>query len=1050
MQFTRLRIGLLALSLAVLAAASTATAQVTLGAISGTVRDQSGAVTPGATVTVTNVGTNASRTVVTNDVGFYRVGSIPPGSYTVVTELAGFATVENKGIAVRAASEVTIDVSLSPAGIGEAVTVTAEAVSAQLSKSSATISTIITNRAVEELPLAGGRNLNNLILTAPNASSTSGQGTFAVNGQRPRNNNYMIDGADNNDISVTISTTQLPPEAVQEFQLLTNPYSVEFGRNSGGQVNVITKSGTNTFRGDAWDYYTTEKLYSLNNIEKASLLTKPAEYRRHQAGANLGGPVVRDRLFFYGLYQRDLQRPGATPGGTIRIPTAAGYAALQTVPLGTGQTTTSRSAVLQRISFLPDVYAQGVAFRNLTNTLVNGVSIETGQTNVNITAPSTYDTYIGRGDYRFSVSDTVMARYSLSRREDTNAISNCAFGPLFCGSQDLKDTNVASSYTRILSPSVLNEFRFSWTRRDLAFPENDPASPTATISGLFTIGGASNFPQGRLTDSFQFANMTTFSKGRHTVKIGADIRYNKADNESAFDSKGTFGFNNLQDYMNNFAATFAQALQTSSWLAKQWQNSFFIQDDFRITPSLTVNMGLRYEMSDVPLGMFGATDAESLGVLVPGPVKRDTNNWAPRVGFAYSPRSENKLIGDGRTVLRGGFGMGYDVLFYNLLTVNGSNYPRIATYSVQNQQNVYPNLIQGSASPIFNALNTWTNSAENTENPESRYYSLSLQRQMGDFLFEVGYSGSRGYKGINQIHANPAVLTPAQIATVLSTLSSASIPSVQSRRIFPAIGNRTLIPAYEGPGGNDVEARSQYNAVYFSANKRFSKGFQFGGSYTYGRWYSNNDASLGEGGTGQSSQRPQDMFNYEAEWSRSNFDRPHRFTVNYVVEIPGPKTGVLGAVLGGWQLSGVTQTQSGPTFTIFTGVDSNGDGNTGSDRPNVGSGSLSWDSARSSFTNSGYVTVPLGTNGLPLANSLGNGTLGRNSERGAGFWNTDVSLMKRFNVGFGKLMVRADVLNALNQDNYGAPVSSMTSLSFGQNTNNWGRRSVQLSGKWSF
>ncbi len=1050
MQFNVLRTRLLAIGLAVLAVAGAASAQVTRGSVSGTVKDQSGAVIPGATVTVTNVDTNASRTVVTNEVGFYRVSPIDPGTYTVVTELPGFSTVENKGIVVRAASEVTINVALSPAGIGEDITVTAEATSAQLNKTSGTISSILNNRAVEELPLPGGRNLNNLMLTAPNASANTGQGGIAVNGQRPRNNNYMIDGADNNDISVTISTTPLPPEAVQEFQLITNPYSVEMGRNSGGQVNVITKSGTNRLKGDVWEYYITEKLYSLNNIEKASGLSDPAKFRRHQAGFDLGGPVLRDKLFFFGLYQRDLVRPGSTPGGTVRIPTPAGYAALQNVPLGAGQTAASRQAVLQRISFLQDVYGQGVTFRNFANTLVNGVPVETAQTNVTITQPSTYDTYMGRGDYRFSASDSVMARYSLVKREDIDQISNCVFGPLFCGSQALKDTNFTSNYTRIFSPTVVNEFRFSWTRRDLAFPENDPASPTATISGLFTIGGLSNFPQGRLTDVYQFSDTVTWTKGRHTLKIGADIRYNKADNESAFDSKGTFGFNNLQDYMNNFAATFAQALQTSSWLAEQWQNAFFIQDDFRITPNLTVNLGVRYELSGVPLGLFGATDAESLGVLVPGPVEKDNNNWAPRVGFAYSPRSENKWLGDGLTVFRGGFGIGYDVLFYNLLTVNGSNYPRIATYSVQNQQNVYPNLIQGSASPIFNPLNTWTNSQQDTENPESRYYSISMQRQVGDYVFEVGYSGSRGYKGINQIHANPAVLTPAQIATVQSTLNAASIPSVQARRIFPNIGNRTLIPATVGPGGNDVEARSEYNAIYVSANKRYSKGLQFGGSYTFSRWYSNNDASLGEGGTAQSSQRPQDMFDYEAEWSRSNFDRPHRLAIQYLYEIPGPKEGVLGAVLGGWQISGVTQAQSGPVFTLFTGVDSNGDGNTASDRPNLGSGSLTWDEYRRSFTNNGYVTAFLGSNGLPLANALGNGSIGRNTERAAGYWNTDLSLMKRFGVGYGNVIIRADVLNALNQDQFGAPNNSMTSPSFGQNSNNWGRRSVQVSAKWSF
>ena len=225
-------------------------------------------------------------------------------------------------------------------------------------------------------------------------------------------------------------------------------------------------------------------------------------------------------------------------------------------------------------------------------------------------------------------------------------------------------------------------------------------------------------------------------------------------------------------------------------------------------------------------------------------------------------------------------------------------------------------------------------------------------------------------------------------------------------------------------------------------------------SYTFSKWMSNNDASLGEGGTGQSSQRPQSMFDYEAEWSRSQFDRPHRLAVSYIWEIPGPRTGFLGQIIGGWQLSGVTPGQSGRPFTIITGVDSNGDSTDAglSDRPNINtSGSFVWDEDHKSFTNNGYYTVPLGSNNLPLQNSLGNGNAPRNSERGAAFWNTDMSLMKRFDLpGTVVFTVRVDAFNLLNQDNYGAPVSSMSSTSFGLNTNNFGRRIIQLGGKFTF
>jgi hypothetical protein len=1044
---------LFALALAgVLAFPALSAAQMTRGAISGTVRDASGAVVPGASVTATNVDTNGSRSAVTDAQGFYRVPALEPGNYIVKTELSGFQTVERKDVRLVAAAEITLNSELRVAGVGETVTVTGQAEAIELNKTNPTVGMTSTTRQATELPLSSGRDINTLIGLSPNTGVVTGQGTYAANGQRSRNNNYMIDGSDNNDISVTIATSQIVPESVAEVNVQTNAYSVEFGRNSGAQVNVITKSGTNSFRGEVWDYYRNNKYASLSNLDKANSLTENPDYTRHQLGASIGGPIIKDKTFFFLLYQYDFDDPAGSPGTSVRIPTQAGFATLQGVPLRSGQPASSRQAVLDRLGFLNDVYAQNPTFRTLNNQLVNGVPIETGLTNVNIVPPSTYHSFNARIDHRLTENDNLTLRYYMNDRVDENAISNCAFGATFCGNQDLKDTNLALSETHVFNSSVVNEFRFSWVQRDLLFPENDPTSPTATISGLFTVGGLANFPQGRVTDSYQFSNVATWTKGKHTLKFGADIRYNKAFNQSDFNSKGTFGFNNLEAYMNNTAATLTQALTTASWDAKQWQTFWFVQDDFRPTPDLTVNLGLRYELSDVPLGLFGATDQESLGVLVPPPPDKDTNNFAPRVGFAWSPRSSNGLLGDGKTVFRGGFGMGYDVIFYNLLTVNGSNYPRIASADLTNQVDLYPNLLQGAGgAPVFNPLAAYTNSAANTVNPDSKFWSLSIGREFGGFVAEVGYTGSKSGHGINQVQVNPATLTPEQAALVAATKNANAIPSSQARRLYPQYGTRTLIPAYEGPAGNDVEARSSYKGVYVSLNKRLAHGLQFNANYTYSKFESNNDGSLGETGLDASNQRPQSMYDYEVEWSLSQFDRPHRFVVNYLYEIPGPKSGILKQVLGGWQISGITQFQSGRPFTIVTGVDSNGDLNTGSDRPNLVGGSLNWDDDHRGFTNDNYVFVPLGTNNLPLQNSLGNGTLGRNTERAASFWNTDLSLSKRFFlIGDSQLIIRADAFNAFNQDSYGVPVLNMSSTSFGQNTNNWGRRVVLLSAKFVF
>ena len=1050
-----------ALLLAV-AFADPAAAQLTRGAVSGTVRDATGALVPGATVTVTNTDTNQAKTAVTDAQGFYRVAALEPGPYTVRTELAGFSTVETRDIPVRSASEVSLNVELKVGGTTEAITVTGGTEAVELNKTDPTIGLISTARQAVELPLSTGRNINNLILLTPNTLNLNavnngntgvGQGSYVVNGQRSRNNNYMIDGSDNNDISVTIATSQIVPEAVAEFHVQTNSYSAEFGRNSGGQINLITKSGTNSIRGEAWEYYTTSGLYSLSNIEKANGLTTPPKYHRHQFGLDIGGPIIKDKLFFFALYQHDIQRPEIHPGLTTRIPTAAGFAALQNVPIGAGQTAASRTGVLQRIGFLQNIYGQNLKFQNVSTTLVNGVPIETGQANVGIVDPSTYKSPLFRLDYKMGAGDNLTARYSYNGRVDNNAISNCFFGDLYCGRQDLKDTNAALSETHTFSSNVLNEARLSLVKRNLIFPENDSQSPTASISGLFQIGGDSNFPQGRVSDAWQFSDTLTWLKGKHALKFGADIRYNKLDNIAAFDSKGTFTFNSLQDYMNNLAATFQQALQTASFTATQWQTSYFVQDDFHVRSDLTLNLGLRYELSTVPLGFFGATDDQSLGALVPPPVKKDTNNWAPRLGFAWSPRSGGGLLGNGKTVVRGGWGIGYDVLFYNLLVVDASNFPRVVVPRLLNVQNVYPNLLPVSGTATFNPLASWTNSNEDTQTPSAQFYSLSAEREIGDFIVEVGYTGSRAFHGINQIDINPAhVVTPEQAALVRQTGNVNAIPSVQARRLFPQFGSRVRIPSDVGPNGVDTEARSTYNAGFITVNKRFSHGIQAGASYTLSRYMSNNDASLGEGGTTRgSSQRPQDYFDYASEWSVSQFDRTHRFITNYIWELPGPKSGVLKQVLGGWQVSGVTQFQSGRPFTIVTNVDSNGDGNTGSDRPNINpSGTFVWDKDRKSFVNNGYYTAPVGSNNLPLANALGNGNAPRNSERGAPFWQTDLSVLKRFSLGQRQLHIRADVINAFNQDRYDNPVNLMNSPSFGQNTNDYGRRSVLLSAKVVF
>lgn len=1076
-----------------------ASAQITRGSIAGNVRDESGAVVPGAQVTVVAPGRNISRDATTDDEGFYRVGALDPGTYTVVVERTGFSKVENREVVVRTSLETTFDAQLRVGNVTESVDVTATSEGITLNKTNPILGLTVGNRQAVELPLSAARDVNQIALLAPLAVPAPGSTGISVNGQRARNNNFTIDGTDNNDISVTLPTSSIIPEAVAEFQVLTNAYSVEFGRNSGAQINVITRSGTNDFHGDLFEYYRGSRLNALSNVEKRNGLTRPGRFVRNQFGFAVGGPLHlprfgeggrsiisgRDRTFFFTAFQADLQRSGASLGAAIRIPTQAGFAALNSVPLRPAngaipaQSAASRQAVINSLSFLNDIYALNPTFTsvNTTAAVVNGVGIQTGLTNIPRVAPIDNYSFLMRFDHKISDNDNLTFRYSRDAGYNTNFSSNTQFGSIFAAQQTTIDQNMALSETHIFRSNLVNEFRASYVRRNLAFPENDPVTPTTTITGFFTVGGLSNFPQGRIQNSYQFNDTLSWLTGRHALKFGFDVRHIHLFNNAAFSTKGVFAFANFASFLNNTGTSFEQALQVSSFDARQWQQGYFIQDDFRITPNLTLNLGLRYDTANYPFGFFGATDAESLAALVPGPAKRDNNNFGPAIGFNYSPRAESglfgMLFGDARTVIRGGYRKNYDVLFYNILTVNGANYPRVFTPRVDNPRDIFPNVAPVSGSPTFDPLGQYVNSPEDLRVPESHIYSLTMQRELGrDYVLEIGYSGSTSRNQINQLNANPAILTPAQAAQVrligatnttaqAQTVAQTAIPTVQQRRQSPQFGNRVLIAS---------TAKANYNAGFISFNRRmggegFLRNLQLGVHYTFSKLMSDNDESLGVADiTAGSPQVPQDFNRYDLEWAVSAFDRTHRFAANYVWEFPTPafaeNNGFLKRVFGGWQISGVTTGTSGQPFSIVTGVDTNGNG-AGGDRPDVNpEAALIPDPVTGNlrtFTAPGRYFVPrVGAQssaaGTILLFSMPNGgSLGRNTLRAPAFFNTNFGIQKRFYIDeVRRFTIRADFLNAFNQDNYGIPINSLSNANFGGNTNNWGNRSITVGGKFTF
>ncbi len=1056
---------------------SSASAQMIRGSFTGTVTDSSGAVAPLVNIKVTNLATGLERTAVTNDSGVYRIIGMEPGAYRLEFKKEGFETFVAARVEVNTGAEVTFNPALAVGAAATVVEVIEPPVGVELSKSSATMERTFQSKFVNEAPLSGAtRDVNQLALAAPTAARGPGSTGITANGQRARNNSFMLDGVDNNDPAVSIANLRVIPEAVDQFQVQTSPYSAEFGRSSGAVISVITKSGTNVFHGNIFDYYRANWMEPVNLLNQRAGLKATPRFNQNQAGGSIGGRIIRNRTFFFALIEANRRREAADARNSspATIPTQPGFQSLSSVPLGADQPAASRQAVLGGLSFLNQIYALNPSYTNQRNVAVNGVNIPVGTINIPLANPSNFWYGVARLDHRLTDNHQLSYRYNIDDRLQPDVTSNLQFGSLFSAGQAIRRQNHMVSDTWTVNSQAVNEFRFALVKGQLDFPENDPVTPTTAIAGLFTIGGLSNFPQGRTQNQYQFQDTFTYNLGRHSLRAGFNYSYLKLLNVSAFNSKGVYGFDNLPDYLNNRAATLAVALDVASFDARQHQQAYFVQDDFKARKNLTLTMGLRYETSNIPFGAFGATDAQSLSAGVPGLARNDRNNWAPRFGFAYSPSADSgflgKLIGKDRTVIRGGYGMTYDYLFFNILTVTAGNFPRVRTANVDRNAlpNLWPSLKTGAA-PGFDPRLGYVNAPTSLQSPTSHIWSLSIQRQLGQgMILEIGHSGSRSYHGVRQGQLNPGVLTAAQAATVRASNNPADIPvlagvtaavnPVASRRLNPLWGARTTI---------ETTANGLYGAGFIRFDKRFSNGLLFGGHYTFSGNFSDNDESLGVGDiTNSSPQVPQDYNSYRNENSRSVFDRPHRVVAFWNYEVPWLKSDaawnkVAKQVFGGWQMSGVFDAQSGQPFTIRTGVDTNGIGTAAPARPNLNAGgAFTGDQISNDLRTfvtpvngtGRYTTTLNSVTNIPLANSSNVfGNLGRNTLRGPKFSNWSVSVFKNIKVSERwKVQLRSDFLNAFNQYNFGNPVATMNSPIFGTNTSNPGTRTMLMSAKISF
>jgi hypothetical protein len=1070
-----------------------ASAQTSRGTVTGIVTDPQAAVVEGATVDLVNLATNQKRTTTTNDSGIYRFDAVDLGLYDVKITSAGFRTLTNTNIQVLANRVTTLDAQLE---IGsEPVVVDVTATSGELLQTSEPVrGGNFTTLQVLNLP-SGGLNPYNLARLLPGVATATGSGAefgnasqFSINGQRPRGNNYLIDGTENNDISVTGPANQINNEdAVQEVSVQTGLFSAEFGRAGGGVFNIITKSGTNDYHGTVRWLILSQVFDAVTNGNRNSGLTEPPVYTENIVGGSFGGPLPlprfgeggptvrsgRDRTFFFFGLQFDRFR-STTNFGPFTVPTELGVQQLRALfPAGTNP----------RV----DLYLNAIGnARGLTNlntialgtgpngagAMVNRGSIQIGRTGVSAAQIADDRQYVLRVDHRVNDSHQLAFRYT----DDDNinpatAMNSPGFTRDFAG----KSRNFLATHTWIINPTLTNELRVSpYGLIDFNFPISPGAPqlaftlPNISISGLSALGIATNIPQFRKAKNYLVQDTMTKVFNSHTFRFGVEFLKQTAQQRPPFNERGSFSFTNqaggfaaLANFIDNFSGptgnaniNFGQPVYDPSLL----RQSYYFQDSWKTTPNLTLTLGLRYENFGQPANnafefpAFAGFDPSQF--LVPNRVQRDNNNFGPIVGFAYTPRFKSGpfgwMFGEGSSVIRGGYQVSYDTFFNNMLSniaadsPNNTSTTTTAPSSGRGLAGFFPGALP-STPRAPTALDQQTSVFNpNIRNPYTQRWSLGIQRELPSaFFLDLSYVGSAGRKLFVTEDLNPIVAQP-------------------STRRFPGLGIRR----YRTSGAN-----SDYHSMQVRLDKRLTRGLQFTASYTYSKLIDQISEIFATDASNTSlASVPAFLGGLKLDRAVSDYHRQNRFVFSYVWEIPGPRQGALSHLLGGWQVAGITSFQDGAPLTLINGLDRDGDGNAGGDRPEVGNpsaprntraqivatttcttGLRNPDSGVCVTRNDVYAVQVAANSGFP-----GPATFGRNTERTNPVENFDMSFFKTFRFTENlKLEYRLEAFNIFNHPQFtGAPGHNITSTLpgnyFNYDLNSGGGRSMRMGLKIMF
>ncbi len=1042
------------------------TAQTSRGTVNGIVADTTGALIAGATVTLTNTQTGVSRSTVANEEGLYRFDAVDLGLYTVRIAATGFGTITKNNIAVSANQISQVDAALSPGTQEIAVDVTAET-GASLQTEAPVRGGNISTTQITELPIAT-RNPVSLALTLPGVSTNRygpGSSTFSVNGSRGRSNNFLIDGTENNDISVAGQGFQIKnPDSVQEVAVQTSNYDAEFGRAGGAVVNTITKSGTNQYHGSVGYLIESTRFNAISNTE--SLVADVQRRGRPLPGTDqwfsgtFGGPIKKDRTFFFGSYQE--QRSVASQTANVITLSAAGRTALRTL-------------FPQNANRNVDTYLTITNGSDATANL-SKVALGNGRPDIEFgTLVYAYGQRFLERQWMTKIDHKISEKSQLSGRflyDDTNnPTGGATVGfPGFNTSQVNKYRNFLISETHIFAPTVTNEARLAYNRIDLGFPL-DPANQlgltlpsydigTGITPATTNVGVQTNIPQGRVANNYLFQDTVTHVRGNHTFRIGTEQVMQRSRQFAPIVERGLLayrsggGFTEFANFVDDFGGSgpgtgsARRDFGSPAYYPELYRQAYFAQDRWRANDALTLTLGVRYEHFGTPINSVATPAFAGLFNVDPttfdGPyrlrnkVQADDNNFAPTIGIAYAPSFKSgvlgALLGDKRSVIRTGYQIGYDSFFNNIASNAATSSPNVvatsivSTVSAANPRGLANLSTLLPATPrSLTPLDAQTLVDPKLVNPYFQRWSLGVQRELpGNLLVDVSYVGSKGTKLFLQEDLNPLVPAARRITPTTTT----PIPANRLSGRFDNLQGQRNIRTNAGS--------SSYHSGQLNVTRRFAQGLAVTGAYTWSKLMDNGSDVFGVTGTNAQAMAavPSIFGGLPAERAVSLFDRTHRASITYVYDLPflREQRGVVGRVIGGWQLSGILTFETGVPLNITNGQDADSIGGN-LDRPDFNpSGGKNVRALPNAASPTGYVNPD--ANNAPIArsdamfigiaaNSGRTGNLGRNTLRTPGVNNWDMNLAKKFVVTEQiNLQFRAEFFNVLNHPQFGIPSAS--------------------------